>query len=114
MDIDKLRQLTDQELATELATQRRQLYDLRFQLATRQLTDYKQLPHTRRTIARVLTVMSERSLGIARMVATAPAKRATASATRSAKAASAKTAAPARARRTRKTSAEPAAEETTK
>jgi large subunit ribosomal protein L29 len=62
MDIDKVRALTDTELVTELATAKRHLYDLRFQLATRQLTDYSQLPHTRRRIARILTVMTERQL----------------------------------------------------
>jgi len=62
MDIDKVRALTDTELVTELATAKRHLYDLRFQLATRQLTDYSQIPHTRRRIARILTVMTERQL----------------------------------------------------
>ena len=62
MDIDKVRTLTDAELASELTGARRQLYDLRFQLATRQLTDYSQIPQTRRTIARILTVMTERQL----------------------------------------------------
>ncbi len=62
MDIDKVRALTDGELVAELATQRRHLYDLRFQLATRQLTDHSQLTGTRRSIARILTVMTERGL----------------------------------------------------
>jgi large subunit ribosomal protein L29 len=62
MDIDKVRALTDGELRVELATERRHLYDLRFQLATRQLTDHTQLAQTRRSIARVLTVMTERNL----------------------------------------------------
>lgn len=62
MDIDKVRALTDGELRTELATERRHLYDLRFQLATRQLTDHTQLAQTRRSIARILTVMTERNL----------------------------------------------------
>lgn len=62
MDIDSVRNLTDTELLGELVTQRRALYDLRFQLATRQLTDHSQLTQTRRSIARVLTVMTERSL----------------------------------------------------
>ena len=62
MDIDKIRALTDVELYEELGTQRRHLYDLRFQLATRQLTDHTQLTQTRRSIARVLTVMTERNL----------------------------------------------------
>jgi large subunit ribosomal protein L29 len=62
MDIAKVRELTDTELYAELATQRRHLYDLRFQLATRQLDDHSQLTNTRRAIARILTVMTERNL----------------------------------------------------
>ncbi len=63
MDISKARELSDQELLAELATARRQLYDLRFQLATRQLSDYSQIAQTRRSIARLLTVQTERELG---------------------------------------------------
>jgi large subunit ribosomal protein L29 len=62
MDIDRVRELTDAELAEELTRQRRHLYDLRFQLATRQLTDYSQLTQARRTIARILTVATEREM----------------------------------------------------
>jgi large subunit ribosomal protein L29 len=62
MDIDKVRALTDDELVGELVAAKRNLYDLRFQLATRQLTDYHQIPQTRRKIARILTVMTERQL----------------------------------------------------
>jgi large subunit ribosomal protein L29 len=65
MDISKARELSDQELLAELATARRQLYDLRFQLATRQLSDYSQIAQTRRSIARLLTVQTERELGAA-------------------------------------------------
>jgi large subunit ribosomal protein L29 len=63
MDIDKVRGLSEPELAEELIAARRHLYDLRFQLATRQLTDYSQISQTRRTIARLLTVQTERNLG---------------------------------------------------
>jgi large subunit ribosomal protein L29 len=62
MDIIKARGLSDQELVNELTAARRNLYDLRFQLATRQLTDYSQLAQTRRTIARLLTVQTERQI----------------------------------------------------
>ena len=62
MDIDKVRGLSDLELEKELVSARRHLYDLRFQLATRQLTDYSQISQTRRTIARLLTVQTERNL----------------------------------------------------
>jgi len=60
MDIGKVRGLSDLEVESELASARRHLYDLRFQLATRQLTDYSQISQTRRTIARLLTVQTER------------------------------------------------------
>jgi large subunit ribosomal protein L29 len=86
MDIDSVRNLTDTELLGELVTQRRALYDLRFQLATRQLTDHSQLTQTRRSIARVLTVMTERSLDETMVPRTASPKPAT-------RAAAAKTAA---------------------
>ncbi len=61
MDIVKARTLNDQELDEELSAARRQLYDLRFQLATRQLTDYSQISRSRRSIARLLTVQTERA-----------------------------------------------------
>src|SRR5689334_23270503 len=84
MDIDKVRNLSDGELLGELVTQRRALYDLRFQLATRQLTDHSQLTQTRRSIARVLTVMTERDLDetmVPRTAAPKPAARAAAAKT---------------------------------
>jgi large subunit ribosomal protein L29 len=62
MDIDQVRTLSDADLATELSNQKRHLYDLRFQLATRQLNDYSQISQTRRAIARILTVMTERQI----------------------------------------------------
>ena len=62
MDIIKARGLSDQELVNELTAARRNLYDLRFQLATRQLSDYSQISRTRRDIARLLTVQTERQM----------------------------------------------------
>ena len=67
MDIDEVRGLSDAELETELATAKRNLYDLRFQLATRQLTDYTQIRKTRKQLARILTVQTERKLAGAGM-----------------------------------------------
>jgi len=63
MEIGSIRGLSDQELVDELRTAQRNLYDLRFQLATRQLTDYSQIAQTRRAIARIMTVQNERRLG---------------------------------------------------
>jgi large subunit ribosomal protein L29 len=62
MDIDKYRALTDAELDQALADAKRDLWQARFELSTRQLKDYSVISRTRRTIARILTVQSERKL----------------------------------------------------
>jgi large subunit ribosomal protein L29 len=63
MDIDKVRALTDAELDQALSDAKRDLWQARFELATRQLKDYSTVSGTRRTIARILTVQHERKLG---------------------------------------------------
>ena len=95
MDIDKVRGLTDTELLTELVSQRRNLYDLRFQLATRQLTDHSQLSGTRRSIARILTVLTERGVDESTVLlpTPVPAARSRRAASPATKTAAAKTAA---------------------
>jgi large subunit ribosomal protein L29 len=60
MDIDKVRGLSDGELEEQLRQAKQDLWQARFQLNTRQLKDYSQIPQTRRTIARILTVQRER------------------------------------------------------
>jgi large subunit ribosomal protein L29 len=60
MDIEKVRALSDGELEEQLTQAKRDLWQARFQLNTRQLKDYSSIPQTRRTIARILTVQQER------------------------------------------------------
>ena len=60
MDIEKVRGLSDGELEEQLTQAKRDLWQTRFQLNTRQLNDYSSIPQTRRTIARILTVQQER------------------------------------------------------
>jgi large subunit ribosomal protein L29 len=55
-----MRRLSDTELADELKGAKEELFNLRFQLATRQLKNYRGVPAARKRIARVLTVMDER------------------------------------------------------
>ena len=62
IDIDKLRALTDAELDQALKDAKRDLWQARFELATRQLKDYTAISGNRRTIARILTVRHERQL----------------------------------------------------
>ena len=60
MQLKDMRRLSDAELADELKNAKEELFNLRFQLATRQLKNYRGLPAARKRIARALTVMDER------------------------------------------------------
>lgn len=55
-----LRELSTTELQVELNDTRQELMNLRFQSSTGELTDYTRLRQTRRLIARILTILSER------------------------------------------------------
>jgi large subunit ribosomal protein L29 len=66
LDIDNLRALSDDELAAALADAKQELWATRFALSTRQLSNYSSIPQTRRTIARILTVMRERESATAK------------------------------------------------
>ncbi len=62
MHISEVRELNNVELYRELSQQERALMNLRFQKTTRQLTDTNALRTTRRTIARIHTVLKERQI----------------------------------------------------
>ena len=60
MKARQLRELSDEELVLRLRDTRRELFNLRFQHATGQLDNPHKLALTRREIARLLTMQSER------------------------------------------------------
>ena len=60
MDISEIRRLSDTDLEAALVDARQELWKVRFDLATRQEKNYSRLPATRKQIARILTVMTER------------------------------------------------------
>jgi large subunit ribosomal protein L29 len=60
MDISEVRALSDAELESALVDAKQELWKIRFDLATRQEKNYSRLPATRRRIARILTVITER------------------------------------------------------
>ena len=64
MKVGETRALSNEELAKQLEVAHRQLFDLRFRLATRQLVNHRELPAVRRQIARLKTIMKERELNI--------------------------------------------------
>jgi large subunit ribosomal protein L29 len=58
----KLRELTEGELQGRLNDAQEELMNLRFQQATGELSDFTRLRHTRRQIARLMTLLHEREL----------------------------------------------------
>ena len=52
--------LSTDELRVEIDDARQELMNLRFQMSTGELTDHTRLRQTRRMIARILTVLSDR------------------------------------------------------
>ena len=58
----ELRDLADVELKERLESSYKELLNLRFRLATRQLANHREFPKVKRGIARIKTVMREREI----------------------------------------------------
>jgi len=77
----ELRELDDEELENRLSEYRREMLNLRFQLATGQLDNVVRLSVLRKDVARVLTVLRDREIALAEgrdagpVIATRPARR---------------------------------------
>jgi large subunit ribosomal protein L29 len=65
MLISEVRALSTSELEGKVDDAREELFRLRFQFQTGQLTDYSRLVVSRRSVARLLTVLRERELAAA-------------------------------------------------
>jgi len=59
--LSELRELTVEELKQEEMNLRKELFNLRFQKATGEIENPLRIRHVKRDIARVLTVMTEKS-----------------------------------------------------
>lgn len=59
---EQLRRASDRDLAEALDDARKELFNLRFRNATRQLDNTTELKRVRRQIARINTLMRERAL----------------------------------------------------
>jgi large subunit ribosomal protein L29 len=62
----EIRALNNEELLTKLAEAHEELFNLRFRLATRQLGNHREIPRVKRRIARIVTILRERELGVIR------------------------------------------------
>src|ERR1700681_204904 len=77
----ELRELEDDELEGRLTEYRREMLNLRFQLATGQLDNFGRLSTVRKDVARVLTILRDREIALAEgrhagpVVSTRPVRR---------------------------------------
>jgi large subunit ribosomal protein L29 len=68
MKVDELRELEEDQLGDRMRAARRELYELRFKHAVGQLENSSQIAKVRHDIARIMTVLSERQLGLVSFV----------------------------------------------
>ena len=73
MRISEIRALNTPEIEAKIDDAREELFKLRFQFRTGQLTDYSRIEMSRRNVARLLTVLRERELAAQLAAAGAPA-----------------------------------------
>ena len=64
MKVTDIRNMTAEELNAKLAELKKELFNLRFQHAVNQLENPHKLEEVKRDIARVMTVLKEKELGI--------------------------------------------------
>lgn len=64
MRADEIRALSSEDLVKQLEAFRKELFDLRFRLATRQLVNHRDIRRVKKEISRLQTIIRERELGI--------------------------------------------------
>ena len=62
MKVEEVRALSAGELAKQLEAAHKELFELRFRLATKQLVNHREIRRIKRTIARLKTIIREREL----------------------------------------------------
>jgi large subunit ribosomal protein L29 len=62
MKAEEMHRLSDSQLLDDLEKSRQELFNLRFQMATRKLKNHQRIPEVKKDIARMMTVLRERDL----------------------------------------------------
>ena len=62
MKLKEIRKLNEENLEKQLEEAHHEMFNLRFQVATGQLSDKNELKKVKKTIARIKTIMRERQL----------------------------------------------------
>ncbi|MBW4515368.1 MAG: 50S ribosomal protein L29 [Timaviella obliquedivisa GSE-PSE-MK23-08B] len=60
--VDEIKDLSDQELSDQITTVKKDLFQLRFQKATRQMDKPHQFKHKRHRLAQLMTIERQRQL----------------------------------------------------
>jgi large subunit ribosomal protein L29 len=61
--VEEIRGLSPEDLMKQRDAARKELFELRFKLATRQLVNHRQIREVKKNIARLNTVLREKELG---------------------------------------------------
>jgi large subunit ribosomal protein L29 len=64
LEVNEIRDLNDADLVKQLNAAHKELFELRFRLATKQLVNHRQVRVIKKRIARLNTIVRERELGI--------------------------------------------------
>ena len=64
MKTKEIRTLSDEKLEKRLEAAHKELLELRFKAATKQLKNHREIPMLKKDIARLKTIVRERELGI--------------------------------------------------
>ncbi len=62
MKSEEIRLMSDEEILNRLNETREELMKFRFQMSSGELTDYTRIRHNRRLVARLQTILKERSI----------------------------------------------------
>ena len=66
MRVKEIRELSDEELKGKIDESRREIVQLRFELAARKLQNTAAIANAKKRLARLLTIKKERELGLKR------------------------------------------------
>ena len=62
MKIDEIREMSDEELRQALEDNKQELFNLRFQIATRKTKNHQRISAVKQSVARIQTTLREREL----------------------------------------------------
>ena len=62
MKTEEINEMSEDELHRTLDESRQELFNLRFQIATRKIKNHQRIPAVKRDIARIMTALREREL----------------------------------------------------